>query len=119
MPPASLIVDVTYRCNARCSYCRWGDGRTSERRDPAVADLCVAPELLRAASVWRVVLSGGEPLLHPQLADVLAHYTAADVRCPVNQPRRSEWVDRVTFVRSEQVAWNLGRFAGQRTPARA
>ena len=79
MPPASLIVDVTYRCNARCSYCRWGDGRTSERHDTAVVDLCAASGLLRAAGVGRVVLSGGEPLLHPQLTDVLTHYRGAGV----------------------------------------
>lgn len=37
MRHASLIVDVTTRCNARCPYCRWGDGRTGERSDPDVA----------------------------------------------------------------------------------
>ena len=79
MTTASLIVDVTYRCNARCSYCRWGDGRTSERRDLAIADLCAAPDLLRTGGIGRVVLSGGEPLLHPQLVDVLAHYEGAGV----------------------------------------
>ncbi len=77
---ASLIIDTTYRCNARCRYCRWGDGRTSQRQDVPPAGLCLPPELLRAAGVTRVVLSGGEPLLHPGLPDVLAHYAAADVR---------------------------------------
>ncbi len=79
MTTASLIVDVTYRCNARCNYCRWGDGRTSERRDLMVADLCADPALLRAAGVARVVFSGGEPLLHPHLGDALAYYAAANV----------------------------------------
>ena len=80
MPGASLIVDVTYRCNARCHYCRWGDGHTAERHDLAAAELCAAPSVLRDARVGRVVLSGGEPLLHRQITDVLAHYTAAGVR---------------------------------------
>lgn len=79
MRNATLVIDITYRCNARCAYCRWGDGRTAERRDTAVADLCVEPAILHGAAVGRVVLSGGEPLLHPGLSDVLAYYASADV----------------------------------------
>jgi len=75
----SLIVDATYRCNARCHYCRWGDGSTGERRDAEVAELCVPVELLRAAGITRVVVSGGEPLLHPGLSDVLSHYRSTGV----------------------------------------
>lgn len=79
MQDASLIIDVTYRCNARCIYCRWGDGQTARRRDIATHDLCVDVSVLRAAHISRVVLSGGEPLLHAGLNDVLGHYARAGV----------------------------------------
>lgn len=79
MEKASLIIDLTDRCNARCRYCRWGDGRTAERRDLPVADLCVSVDTLRAGGVWRVVFSGGEPLLHHRLNDVLSYYADAAV----------------------------------------
>lgn len=79
MSAASLIIDLTYRCNARCSYCRWGDGRTGERSDLPVGELCISAAILAAAGIGRVVLSGGEPMLHPALATVLAHYTAEGV----------------------------------------
>lgn len=77
---ATLVIDVTYRCNARCAYCRWGDGRTGEREHLPIRELCLDNELLRASGVDRVVLSGGEPLLHPGLGEVLDHYRRVRVR---------------------------------------
>lgn len=78
-PPTSLIIDTTYRCNARCLYCRWGDGNSANRHDPAWQDLCLDPSLLQAAGINRVVFSGGEPMLHPNLDHVLAHYASVGI----------------------------------------
>lgn len=77
--PASLVIDVTYRCNARCRYCRWGDGRTAERADRPMRELCVDRGLLRSANIKRVVFSGGEPLLHGDLSRILGYYADAGV----------------------------------------
>lgn len=79
MNGAKLVIDVTYRCNARCRYCRWGDGNSSSRTDRSAAELCVDPTMLRAASIERVVLSGGEPMLHSGLAVILQHYRSAQI----------------------------------------
>lgn len=64
-----LRLSVTDRCNFRCQYCSpasWG-GRK---------DLLTAPELERIVSVFaqlgirRVRLTGGEPLIRPDIVDV-------------------------------------------------
>ena len=72
----TVVVDVTYACNAECGYCRWGDRRGSQRAalDPAAA---MIPEpTLRLLGARRIAISGGEPTLHPRLGKIIAHYAA-------------------------------------------
>ncbi len=73
-PGATLVVDTTYQCNARCRYCRWGDGLTKTREHHRLEDLCVPRNLQESARIGRVVFSGGEPLVYPHLGAVLSHY---------------------------------------------
>lgn len=80
MHGATLVVDVTYRCNARCRYCRWGDGKTGSRNDRPASELCADPAILEAANIGRVVLSGGEPLLHSEIDSVLQHYRSLQIQ---------------------------------------
>ncbi len=75
-PYETLVVDVTYRCNSPCAYCRWGSSHTERRADRNLEEVMVPHESLRALGTRRVVLSGGEPLLFPDLAQVLAYYSA-------------------------------------------
>lgn len=74
MPRATLVIDTTEQCNARCRYCQWGDGRTAIRAHAKVDSLCLDADLVGDAAIGRVVLSGGEPLLHPDIDRVLGHY---------------------------------------------
>lgn len=74
MSHATLVIDVTYQCNARCRYCQWGDGQTASRNHADVDSMCIEADLARQAGIGRVVLSGGEPLLHPDIDRVLGHY---------------------------------------------
>ncbi len=62
--PTHAIVAVTYRCNARCVMCDiWKRGRTRE----------MAPAHYRRlpASLREINVSGGEPLLRRDLAEVI------------------------------------------------
>lgn len=70
----SVVVDITYQCNARCSYCRWGDGKTAERAHRGMDDILIRSETLKNLGIKRVVLSGGEPRLHPEIDVILGHY---------------------------------------------
>jgi len=60
---------LTYRCNARCSFCDiW------ERPSPFASLDTVAENLtdLKKLGVKVIDFTGGEPLLHPQIGEVLA-----------------------------------------------
>lgn len=70
----TAIIDLTYRCNSPCRYCRWGNPRTDGRRDLPINAVSLPPATLQALGTRRVVLSGGEPLLHPHIEDVLRYY---------------------------------------------
>lgn len=72
----TVVVDVTYACNAGCRYCRWGDGsgRPGSTLDPAAA--MIPERTLRLLGTRRLVISGGEPTLHPRLAEIVSHYAA-------------------------------------------
>lgn len=70
----TLVVDLTYRCNSPCRYCRWGNPKTEGRRDLPLDSVLLPAETLRTLGTTRVVFSGGEPLLYPHLDDVLRYY---------------------------------------------
>lgn len=72
-PPRSVRVSVTDRCDFACSYCRpsrsdgYADGRLMT---PAWKTMF---EGLREAGVRRVRLTGGEPLIHPEILSIVGH----------------------------------------------
>ena len=68
------MVDVTYMCNAACRYCRWGDHATQGRVARSLDEVLIPEETLKMLGTRRVVLSGGEPRLHPDLDYILGHY---------------------------------------------
>ena len=76
-----LRVSLTDRCNLRCSYCMpaeglaWLPGRTVLTDDEIVRLVRVAVELL---GVDTVRFTGGEPLLRPGLASIIASVRALE-----------------------------------------
>jgi len=75
-PPRSVRVSVTDRCDFACTYCRpsrnegYAEGRLMT---PAWHTMF---EGLRRAGVTRVRLTGGEPLIHPEIVSIVAHLAA-------------------------------------------
>jgi MoaA/NifB/PqqE/SkfB family radical SAM enzyme len=71
------ILYVTDRCNSRCITCDyWQFGQTNL---PVAAVRRLAPEL-RALGTQVVLLSGGEPLLHPHWDEIAAALRQAGLR---------------------------------------
>jgi GTP 3',8-cyclase len=70
--PRSVRISVTDRCDFACTYCRpsrhdgYAEGRLMTSAWRAMF------EALRAAGIRRVRLTGGEPLLHPELVSIVA-----------------------------------------------
>jgi MoaA/NifB/PqqE/SkfB family radical SAM enzyme len=70
--PFMAELDVTYRCNCRCSMCqRWQDTRSDGLRSEDYAEL--AGEFARMG-VFQVSIAGGEPLLRPDIFEIIAHF---------------------------------------------
>jgi len=69
-PQPRLWTRLTYACNNRCLFCLDGDQNDKGKPVPFAA---VVKELAkgRARGLRRVVLSGGEPTLHPRFVDVV------------------------------------------------
>ena len=68
--------DITNECNSRCAHC-YNLGAQDGRREcvgAALSDVERSDLLkaLREQGVFRLVVSGGEPLLHPRIFDLLA-----------------------------------------------
>lgn len=70
----SIVVDVTYMCNFTCNYCRWGSKNTLGGEHRPLNQILADPSELEAIGVERVVLSGGEPLLHPEIIQIVRYY---------------------------------------------
>ena len=70
-PPGArkALLKITDRCDLRCAHCFVS--ATSSGSDMDLADLRAAVGRLREASVANVTLTGGEPLVHPELAGFL------------------------------------------------
>jgi cyclic pyranopterin phosphate synthase len=75
-PPRSVRISVTDRCDFACTYCRpsRNDGYAEGRlMIPAWTTMF---EGLSRAGVRRVRLTGGEPLIHPEIVAIVAHLSS-------------------------------------------
>lgn len=79
MPPRSVRLSLTDRCDLACVYCRphRQDGYVEERLDLAAWKTMVHG--LVAAGVRRVRLTGGEPLLHRDVVEVVRFLHTLDL----------------------------------------
>lgn len=70
----SLVVDVTYKCNASCKYCQWGDHVNPTHGHQPQEAVMLPQGTLNLLGTERVVFSGGEPLLRQDLEQLVEHY---------------------------------------------
>lgn len=69
----SAYLHVTQRCNLSCRFCYSQDEGRNSLLDPALPDLFAAIDLLAALGTERLIVSGGEPFLRGDLAEVASH----------------------------------------------
>jgi MoaA/NifB/PqqE/SkfB family radical SAM enzyme len=74
--PILVHLITTRRCNLSCAYCNEFD-KTSQ--PVPTAELIRRIDLLGDLGTTVVTLSGGEPLLHPQLEDAIRHVRARGI----------------------------------------
>lgn len=67
-PPASLIWNMTRKCNFRCHYCYFPHDNSPEQ-DPIPAQK-IADFLDSTGHEWLVGMTGGEPFIYPGFVDI-------------------------------------------------
>jgi MoaA/NifB/PqqE/SkfB family radical SAM enzyme len=97
--PVLAQVVVTRRCNLACGYCYEYDDRS-----PPVPEALLVERVDRIAELGTVVLTltGGEPLLHPELDRVVAHAVERGLVCTLitnAYPLTEAWVERLSRAR--------------------
>lgn len=87
---------LTERCNAYCGFCAFGDhARYAGTRHAVTADVLRNLPALKKLGVRFVDFTGGEPLLHPDLPEILRAAHALGLRTSVTTngllyPKRAE-----------------------------
>lgn len=71
----AAVVDVTYLCNAACRYCQWGTSETPGRIPRSLEEVLIPSKTLENLGIKRIVISGGEPRLHPEIERILCYYS--------------------------------------------
>ena len=79
--PALCNVAVTNSCNASCDFCNFARGKVPARdlRWINAGQFERALDILHTRDIRYVSFFGGEPLLHPRLADMIAMAVARDM----------------------------------------
>lgn len=77
----SALVQVVRQCNFRCSHCSQAAPHTIDERvdDAGLIDLKKRLDELVARGLRRVRFTGGEPLLHPHLPDVIRYAASLEL----------------------------------------
>lgn len=97
--PLNAHVVVTRRCNLACGYCNEYDHFSPPI---PVAELRRRVDRLRELGTVMVTLTGGEPLIHPQLDEVVTHVTSAGMVGTVitnGYPLTRVWIERLNRAR--------------------
>jgi radical SAM protein with 4Fe4S-binding SPASM domain len=73
--PLSASLELTFRCNLRCRHCYVQCDRASWEDDPELTtdQWCDILDQLAVAGVLWLLLTGGEPLLRPDFAEIYMH----------------------------------------------
>ncbi|MBB5420075.1 radical SAM protein [Paraburkholderia atlantica] len=83
--PAVCDVSVTNVCNAACDFCGFSREKNlaGPRRYLDPDEFARALPILRRRRIRYMTLQGGEPLVHPQIASLVASATRAGIQCGV------------------------------------
>ena len=67
--PLLAHVSITDKCNLNCQYCYANDG--SHMKDMGLSEFKYILDKLDKAGILSIILTGGEPLLHPNINEIL------------------------------------------------
>lgn len=71
--PLSAHLDVTWRCNERCIHCYVEGAGAPPAMELSTAEICGLLDQLAEAGTLFLSISGGEPLIRPDLFEIIEH----------------------------------------------
>ncbi|MER5635505.1 pyrroloquinoline quinone biosynthesis protein PqqE [Kitasatospora sp. NPDC002227] len=71
--PLGLVAELTHRCPLQCTYCANPLELTDKQSELTTDQWCELLDQARALGILQLHLTGGEPLLRPDLAELVAH----------------------------------------------
>ncbi len=77
--PFQVLVQVTNRCNATCSFCDFWPHGAPPREELTVEDFLKLSRELAALGTFLVSIEGGEPLVRPDLVEIVRAFGAHHV----------------------------------------
>jgi molybdenum cofactor biosynthesis enzyme MoaA len=102
--PLKLRFLLTSACTARCGYCH-NEGQTKDNTQLSLQAITRVLDTLAAGNrqISEIVLSGGEPTLHPQLAEIARRSQASGALVSINThgahpgllERALPWIDEL------------------------
>ena len=83
--PGVCNIAVTNVCNATCDFCNYAKDKdfVTEKKWLDFDRACRALDILHGRGIRYLTFSGGEPLLHPRLAELVGEATKRDMRAAV------------------------------------
>ena len=75
----NFVVDfqVTSMCNLRCEFCCGADKR---KKDSSLNEICETIDKLNNIGVDRIVITGGEALIRPDIDDIIKYISEKGIK---------------------------------------
>ena len=80
LSPTDALLEITGKCNLRCSYCFHFDSSTEGLEDLPTWEWLRFIDELQSLSVFRVALSGGEPFIRQDILELCRHIAGSRMR---------------------------------------
>jgi MoaA/NifB/PqqE/SkfB family radical SAM enzyme len=77
--PFSLLVQVTNRCNMRCSFCDFWPNAAAKKDELTASDYERVAEELAGLGCFAVSIEGGEPFVRPDLVEIVRAFSKKHV----------------------------------------
>ncbi len=82
----SLFLEITDKCNKQCEYCYQNINAVSHIHKPEM-NRQLAEQIIAQAQeigVNKIIISGGEPTLHPHFNDIVSYVIYHHMKCRIN-----------------------------------
>jgi radical SAM protein with 4Fe4S-binding SPASM domain len=70
---------ITQRCNYNCRHCFMASESGYSHEEFSWEECLALIDEIEACGIWRVSLTGGEPLVHPRFADIVRELSRRDI----------------------------------------